>query len=224
VVARLGLVVGLCLLFVAAALALAPRLGPVAAQPALAAEPPAALGEAHAAAVSWGVPISLITSGGFWDVAVGDINEDGRLDAVAVYSASNGIKAWLGSGSGGWTASSTGLPTTGAYRGVELADVDQDYHLDIVVAGTGVRIWHGDGSGGWSSATGPATSGSYSDVAVGDWNNDGRPDIVATRRPAEGDPAAQACTMNSVDPAWVSCVTALTDRAAKRLYPVVRVG
>lgn len=195
---HLCLTLALGLALVAAFLLLTPRLGPVAAQPLPPAPDPARAGDAFALAVSWGGVISVTASGTFADVAAGDFNHDGRLDLVAVYSTSNGIRAWTGNGSGGWALAVTGLPTTGAYRGVELADVNRDGNLDIVAAGTGVSLWHGDGTGAWSAATGPAFIGpnadgtdggsaataptllpACADVAVGDWNNDGWPDLAA---------------------------------------------
>ena len=178
-IAWLGLVLALWLLLVGAALALTPRMAPAAAPLS---QTPAAQEVEMAFAVSWSGPISLTASGTYWDVAVGDVNHDGRLDAVATVFLNGGIKGWLGNGTGGWTAMS-GLPTTGSYRGVKLADLDVDGQLDVVAAsvGNGVRIWRGNGAGGWTAWTGPATSGSYSDVDVGDWNNDSIPDLAATK-------------------------------------------
>ena len=50
---------------------------------------------------------------------------------------------WLGDGAGGWTASNTNLPTTGAFFNSIFRHVDHDGNLDIVSTGfnQGVKIW-----------------------------------------------------------------------------------
>ncbi len=80
-----------------------------------------------------------------------------------------------------------GLPTEGQWRhGFELADMNGDGHLDIVhgPARKGPRrpnIFLGDGAGGWrswSEARFPSLAYDYGDVAVADFNGDGRLDLA----------------------------------------------
>ncbi len=82
---------------------------------------------------------------------------------------------------------SNGLPTQGQWRqGFDLADMNEDGHLDIVhspprkTAGPPV-IFLGDGKGNWRrwrEATFPPLPYDYGDAAVGDFNGDGHKDIA----------------------------------------------
>jgi hypothetical protein len=80
-----------------------------------------------------------------------------------------------------------GLPQSGQWRnGFVLADMNGDGHLDIVHGPARKRpgppvIFLGNGKGDWrrwTEATFPAARYDYGDVAVADFNGDGRPDIA----------------------------------------------
>jgi hypothetical protein len=82
-----------------------------------------------------------------------------------------------------WTDSSSGLPESGTYFGVEFGDINNDGNQDIVAAsdGNGIAVFLGDGAGEWTAvASHPATTGGYGDVAVGDYDSDGNLDIFAS--------------------------------------------
>ncbi len=82
---------------------------------------------------------------------------------------------------------SNGLPTQGQWRnGFDLADMNEDGHLDIIhsparkTAGPPV-IFLGDGKGNWRrwrEAKFPPLPYDYGDAAVGDFNGDGHMDIA----------------------------------------------
>ena len=82
---------------------------------------------------------------------------------------------------------SNGLPVTGQWRnGFDLADMNEDGHLDIVhsparkAPGPPV-IFLGDGKGNWrrwTEAKFPPLPYDYGDAAVGDFNGDGHQDIA----------------------------------------------
>ncbi len=80
-----------------------------------------------------------------------------------------------------------GLPESGQWRnGFEIADMNGDGHPDIVHGparkqGGGPVIFLGDGKGNWrrwSEARFPPLSYDYGDVAVADFNGDGRLDLA----------------------------------------------
>jgi hypothetical protein len=85
-----------------------------------------------------------------------------------------------------WTPYSDGLPTGGQWReGLALPDITNSGHLAIVVAPARktlrapVVFVHGDA--GWARSPAikfPSRSYDYGDVAIGDVNGDGLPDVV----------------------------------------------
>jgi fibronectin type 3 domain-containing protein len=135
----------------------------------------------------WTAASSGLQSAGKWaDVDFGDVNNDGKLDIlVTSYQNTNqGMRVFLGNGSGGWTNSSTGLPLNTSLGGGRFADLDHDGRLDIIAstdAGAsgiiGTRVWKGNGDGTWTFS-GTVDTRSGAGLEVGDVNNDGNLDAV----------------------------------------------
>jgi hypothetical protein len=117
-------------------------------------------------------------------VAVGDFNRDGKPDVVTVDSA--GVVSLLrGNGSGGLLAATTIATIAGAVD-VLPVDYNRDGKLDLVVANgstTSVSLIPGGGDGTFGAATslnlGTSPPLVPTRLAVGDFNRDGRPDLVA---------------------------------------------
>jgi len=123
-----------------------------------------------------------------WGMAVGDFNGDGKLDLAVCNYGPNGsgstVSILVGDGTGNFTRSSS--PFVG-YGPVLLApgDFNGDSKLDFAVANYGtnrnggaVSVLLGDGTGNFTLASSPATGSDPMSVAVGDFNGDGKPDLV----------------------------------------------
>ena len=131
-------------------------------------------------------PVSLLTGSGrgSTDVAVADLNGDGRTDIVL--AAHDSIAVFYQRATGGFDPAillAAGLNP----QGVAVADVDGDDRADIVVANAGNAPAGGTGGasvtllrqtspGNFAAASIPVADGARR-VAIGDLNHDGVPDV-----------------------------------------------
>lgn len=113
-------------------------------------------------------------------IAVGDLNGDDVLDLVlGIFGDQNEVR--LGNGDGSFEP---GVPLKGTNSTTEVAlgDIDQDGHLDIVVANTNGEanlLMLNNGSGAFQETRElPGGTHNTSCVALGDLDGDGRLDIV----------------------------------------------
>jgi len=114
-------------------------------------------------------------------VITGDLNGDGIPDLlVAVNGSPNALLSYLGNGDGTFTLKST-TPTPNAGGYVILADFNRDGKLDFATSGNLIALGNGDGTFQTPVAILPSPPpGCCSNIAVGDINNDGWPDLVLT--------------------------------------------
>ncbi len=124
------------------------------------------------------------------EMVLGDMNGDTNLDLAFVTHDSYGVTIVLGDGKGGLAlaANSPVVMKQGQHphtHGLAIGDLNGDGKLDLVTvnnADNDVSVAFGDGGGNFSLAPGSpfAVGPSPYPIALGDVNNDGHPDIVAT--------------------------------------------
>lgn len=117
-----------------------------------------------------------------FDVAVGDVNNNGDLDAVFANDLSPN-RVCLGDGLGGFTCGDVSTVTTKITQGVALGDVNNDGDLDAVFANGGNsvnenRVCLGDGLGGFTCSDVSTDLNSTQGVALGDVDQDGNLDAI----------------------------------------------
>lgn len=117
---------------------------------------------------------------------VGDVNNDGKLDLVAIDSTPadvpNNIAVLLGQGDGTLGPERIFQPPSVLFlANVRLADFNHDARLDLAVGGgqlTGIDFYLGNGDGTFTF-NGHFNGGRQgADMAVADFNFDGHPDLV----------------------------------------------
>ena len=133
---------------------------------------------------TFGTAADTAVGNGPIDLAVADVNSDGRADlATANNSASGGsTSVLLGTSAGGFSVVG-GAVLGGSARAVAFGDFGGDGNLDLAVGtdGNGGRyhILIGNGAGGFAFSAAQAEVGTTpTKIAAGDFNNDGKTDLV----------------------------------------------
>ncbi|CAF2608856.1 unnamed protein product [Rotaria sp. Silwood2] len=122
------------------------------------------------------------TDKGPQSVAVGDLNNDSRLDIVVGNAGSNNVSVFFGYGNGSFTNQITYSTGEMPYS-VAVGDINNDNRLDIIVTNyydNVVSILLGYGNGSFANQITCSTGQFPYSVAVGDFNNDNQLDIVVT--------------------------------------------
>lgn len=118
-------------------------------------------------------------------LAVGDFNGDGRSDiAVGLGGNTESVSILLGRSAGGFTAAPYITPGGRGYK-IVAGKFNNDDILDLAFGmETKSAVFIGDGKGGFSA--GSLTPDSFFVEASGDFNNDGKADLVGTDRNTGG--------------------------------------
>jgi hypothetical protein len=121
-----------------------------------------------------------VVGGGPFDIAIGDLNRDGRLDIAVANADSDSVTLLFNSGNGDFAAPIQ-LPVPGNPRGIALGDFNRDGRLDIAVTRFGAAeldVLFGVGNGTFPERRSYGAPLNPQGIAVGDFNRDGWPDVA----------------------------------------------
>lgn len=135
-------------------------------------------------------------------VAVGDVDGDGAVDIACIQHGSYEVSLLLGDGKGGFSEPATiddypqvvlltndgtgefrqaGKPLATASKtqnGIRVADFNGDGKLDFAAGGISLSL--GKGNGAFAKSVKVEHGGRAPYIAVGDFDEDGKPDLVAS--------------------------------------------
>lgn len=126
-------------------------------------------------------PVNTFTAGTRpRSIAVGDMNGDGKPDAVVGNADSNNVSVLVGDGTGGF-GTATNFAVGTSPRSVAIADLDSDGAPDLVTANftsDNISVLRGNGTGGFAAAVSYPAGDVARSVATGDFDRDGKLDVV----------------------------------------------
>lgn len=125
-------------------------------------------------------------AGRSWDVALGDLDGDGDLDAVVANDLRGelGSEVWLNDGQAVFTIKAQEL---GYGMGLDLGDMDGDGDLDVFIVGWDDvgQVWLNNGTGIFSDSGQSLGDPGGWDVVLGDLDGDGDLDAVIAHEKAD---------------------------------------
>ncbi len=118
-----------------------------------------------------------------YQVAIGDVNGDGYPDLAVTDNGANTVTILMGSKTGTFTVSAATLATCANPYGVAIGDFKHNGFPSVAVtcyssAATGLEVFPNNGNGTFGSPFMTATNANPTSLVVGDFNRDGKLDIV----------------------------------------------
>lgn len=146
---------------------------------------------AAAAPMAYSDASNGLPAGRIWksQMALGDVNGDSYPDIGVVSRLADGPWIFVGDGQGNWREFANGLPREPfCGGGMDFMDVNKDGITDVAISDhcKGVYVFVGDGQGNWRTASSGLPTIGSEDVALGDFNNDGCPDLASVAAAEEG--------------------------------------
>jgi FG-GAP-like repeat len=131
-------------------------------------------------------PASYAAGPGPDAIAMGDLNNDGKFDLAVVDSRDNVVNLLTNNGDGSFILAGV-VRTDPSATGAVIADLNDDGKADLAVSARDLDVFLGKGDGTFNNApfVYGATS-SPSSVAAGDFNGDGRLDLVVGDQTPDG--------------------------------------
>ena len=134
----------------------------------------------------------LVVGGNPADVAIADLNNDGRPDLAVLVVAESKLAIWrntavVGGNISNWFSLDTSVPTLSGCNEIVPGDMDGDGKLDLAVAsvqGNAVSVFRNLAAPAmfptntFAAGVDFGTPGWAHSVAVGDFNGDGKPDLA----------------------------------------------
>ena len=111
-------------------------------------------------------------------MALGDFTGNGHLDAVVALDDVPEVVLMINDGAGEFVQSGAPLAIARQSVVVRVADFDGDGSLDFATGGISLSL--GKGGGTFEASVGIEGGGHSPSIAVGDFDEDGRPDLVAS--------------------------------------------
>lgn len=135
--------------------------------------------------ISFAAPVTVTAPGNLNAITTADVNKDGKLDLIATSTLTNQVLVLLNTGSSGSIsfAAPLILNTSNGPWGVDVADIDGDQDIDIIVANRNqaqVNVFLNDGNNASVGFTRVdfASSNATRNIIVGDLDGDAKPDIA----------------------------------------------
>jgi len=135
-------------------------------------------------------PLSYLN---YSDIDTADLDNDGNLDLFASNDSQQGLRVWRGNGIYGWTTETPPQDSNSWGCIAANKDLNFDGNPDVIAGSSlsgGIHVWIGDDIDkftwtGWIYS--PLATGRYAKVDTGDFNVDGKIDIVAANLESDRD-------------------------------------